>query len=235
MQREPCRYLIVPLAGPFFPYNCAVANQSDSTLSIRCDGSIAASNASSSEADNPNFRTAANTADQEDQEEDGAEGEEEETDQQVKYHPQKTRRKFAEPHPSSNLSTSDIYALYFAADSETQQQTDEDVDSGSGQRPKGNGKSKLTYRNGGPLGSAATSGKMSQHQLTASANLLLNELVPKFNSYSITSSPHLFAYPPTYYVCEIYALMGPRMTLIKVRILCVVIFLGKQLLASALL
>lgn len=225
MQREPCRYLIVPLAGPFFPYNCAVSNQSDSTLSIRCDGSIAANNTSSSSsssesADNPNFRTAANTAEQDDPEEDGgAEGEaEEETDQRIKYHPQKSRRKFAEPHPSSNLSTADIYALYFAPDSESlQQQTDEDVDSDSGQRA--NGKNKLTYRNGGPLGSSSIiPEKMSQHHLTASANLLLNELVPKFNSYSINSSPHLFAYPPTYYVCEIYAMM-PRMTLIKVRIL----------------
>lgn len=220
MQREPCRYLIVPLAGPFFPYNCAVANQSDSTLSIRCDGSIAANNtlsSSSESSDNPNFRSAANTADQDDQDEGdgGSEGEqEEETDQRIKYHPQKTRRKFAEPHPSSNLSTSDIYALYFAPDSETQQ-TDEDVDSGSGQRPNAN--NKLTYRNGGPLGSSTSGGKMSQQQLTATANLLLNELVPKFNSYSINSSPHLFAYPPTYYVCEIYAMM-PRMTLIKVRL-----------------
>ena len=247
IQREPCRYFIVPAAGPFFPYDCIVSNQSDSTLSIRCDGSIVMNTTTtvtktgtSTQSDQLKQKTDGSARysdhDEEYDKEDDEEDEEEDssilTGSRIKYHGNNNGRhngirekteKFSGYQQmlleSANLTTSDIYALYFAPDTingSPSAELGETIGMNGGQQqqrtPPHN---RLTYRNGG--GQLMTqSNKLSPVQLEASAQLLLDDLVGKFNAHNMLNQvPHLFAYPPTYYICEIYALT-PRNTLIKV-------------------
>ncbi|KAI2801357.1 hypothetical protein BLOT_010907, partial [Blomia tropicalis] len=246
IQREPCRYFIVPAAGPFFPYDCIVSNQSDSTLSIRCDGSIVMNTTTtvtktgtSTQSDQLKQKTDGSARysdhDEEYDKEDDEEDEEEDssilTGSRIKYHGNNNGRhngirekaeKFSGYQQmlleSANLTTSDIYALYFAPDTingSPSAELGETIGMNGGQQqqrtPPHN---RLTYRNGG--GQLMTqSNKLSPVQLEASAQLLLDDLVGKFNAHNMLNQvPHLFAYPPTYYICEIYALT-PRNTLIK--------------------
>lgn len=208
MQRESCRYLIVPAAGPYFPYSCLVANQSDSTLSIRCDGSLLANNTLGQTEEG---QTDAIQPTDEDEDEDDEEFESGgNVPSRLKYHYHKRPEASGGDSSSvvsSNLSTSDIYAIYFAPDGD---------DPESGGDGSGQSATRLTYRNGGHLSpqDKANGGTL---QLKTTASLLLNELVQRFNSHPLSQQPHLFVYPPTNYICEIYAML-PKPTLIKVSI-----------------
>lgn len=212
IQREPCRFLIVPAAGPYFPYSCMVSNQSDSTLSIRCDGSIVNNSVIGGGGGggersmvDEGHRARMQHDDEDDVGEDGEEEDEEElvgggVTSRLKYHFHK-RPEEVNSGGGLNLSTSDIYAMYFAPDAKAD--TDE---AGDGQPL-----TRLTYRNGGLVPHDKTT-----IQLKTSASVLLDELVQKFNSHPLSQQPHLLVYPPTNYICEIYALL-PVPTLIKVR------------------
>lgn len=218
IQREPCRYLIVPAAGPYFPYSCLVSNQSDSSVNIQCDNSIVTTSNTTIAPGKGKMsdllkhvalgsRSRNVTNRNEDDDDDDVDEERNELNLYTKH-------KSIPPYSggtalhSTNLTTSDIYALYFAPDQGQPRTSTED--------------NQLTYRNGGTLPQVSNPND-SQHQLATSAQLLLNELQPRFNSHSLSGQAHLLVYPPTYYVCEIYA-ASPRPSLIKVS--CVV--LGKN-------
>ena len=264
IQREPCRYLIVPVTNPYFPYECLVSNQSDSTLSIRCDGSLSSSSSSSSMTNQSNlidkeslistdkhssstWSTSNHHGHHRDDEEsdeifsgDSDDNDDPDDDQKtttrLKYNQSYRKQKSKHNLDSSlatNLTTTDIYSLYFAPDLQSQSTTGNNDDGQSS--VDGGGQSiKMTYRNGiGPYPTTTTTtitaGNLQQQQRAAavqSSILFLNELVPKFNSHSLNQQPHLLVYPPTYYICEIYSLL-PRPTLIKVNIFFPGKFLGK--------
>uniref|UniRef100_A0A6P6XMC3 Uncharacterized protein LOC113789320 n=1 Tax=Dermatophagoides pteronyssinus TaxID=6956 RepID=A0A6P6XMC3_DERPT len=251
IQREPCRYLIVPVTNPYFPYECLVSNQSDSTLSIRCDGSLSSSSSSSmtnqsnlidkesistDKHSSSTWSTSNHHGHHRDDEEsdeifsgdsddnDDQDDDDQKTTTRLKYNQSYRKQKSKHNLDSSlatNLTTTDIYSLYFAPDLQSQSTTGNNDDGQSS--VDGGGQSiKMTYRNGiGPYPTTTTTtitaGNLQQQQRAAavqSSILFLNELVPKFNSHSLNQQPHLLVYPPTYYICEIYSLL-PRPTLIK--------------------
>nr|XP_046909544.1 uncharacterized protein LOC124491000 isoform X2 [Dermatophagoides farinae] len=253
IQREPCQFLIVPSANPYFPYQCLVSNQSDSTLSIRCDGSFLSGNISysttesSSISDNNNKHyDATSWLSSQQQQQHGNNISDDELDElnseidasytgsggddddditssttKLKYIHNSYKNQRPEQISDSvasllsNLTTSDIYAMYFAPDLQPQTAvTGNNMNNNDGTSNMPNtdqdGQSiKVTYRNG--VGPFPANGPQ---RAAAASMLFLNELVTKFNSHPLNLQPHLLVYPPTYYICEIYSL-SPKPTLIK--------------------
>lgn len=212
IQREPCRYLIVPAAGPYFPYSCGVANQSDSSVSIRCDGTVLTNN-NATDMEQPKqaeeetrTRLASSKKDNDDNDDDDDDDDDDERDDAdeplLRSKAKANQRRPPDSPVWSNLTTSDIYALYFAPDDD------------------GSSSDRLSYRSEGtaggllPMANSGPSGALELSRLESSASLLLNELVARFNSHPLADRPHLFVYPPTNYICEIYAI-APRPMLIK--------------------
>lgn len=224
IQREPCRYLIVPFANPYFPFDCSVYNQSDSTIFIQCNGmsdmnifsmpkneSRPVNGNLMEQGDEYNFVSSSITL----------------ANSQVRNENQQ------------NLTASDIYGLYFAPELNnyhhqynrqaqlqnnynhswmneqnsniiTYADKDNTVNGNEMDYATGDHDQliKMTYRNG--IGSPFN----NRSRLNASI-LFLNELVTKFNSHQLNGQQHLLVYPPTYYICEIFALF-PKPILIKV-------------------
>ena len=235
IQQEPCRYLVAPAAGPFFPYNCLVSNQSDSTLSIRCDSSVELGNTSTSDMQRSQTEhvtggtaigvslSGGRNGDYSEQHGSSGESVDDANDplasRKFHYHRKSASSKAvlsgmksshfpvgaADTSLHPNLTTAAIYALYFSPEVSNPDEQSTEFDSG-----------KLTYRNGGQS-VQRQSKQLTVKQLSASASSLLMDLVPKFNSHSLNLDEHLFVYPPTYYICEIYTFSTPtsRPILIK--------------------
>lgn len=279
IQREPCRYLIVPVTSPHFPYNCLVSNQSDSTLSIRCDGllfnsyknnnnennddvfddeiidynqqsnSLVRISLSSNNQTKTSFQSERNpNRDQnnyrkfdnrDDRKKNTFKGRESTTNGSVivgvddlindnndqtdssNEHNQYEQQTYLDRMLTilSNMSTLDIYSMYFAPDDQETIGNREEIEvsdtdrSSSKSLPIDNELSrqqqqqiKMTYRNGiGPFQSFANSLQQPALKYRAQLSaLFLSDLVPKLNSHSFQHQPPLLVYPPTYYVCEIF-------------------------------